>query len=314
MTFWPDGKKFFFTILDDTDCSTLENVPPVYELLHRLGFRTTKTVWVADGEVRPDNQNILGTTCQDCDYLAWVKNLQQKGFEIAFHSATFSGSTRSQVIRGLENFKAFFGDYPKVLAQHNDTIGNESIYWGPKRVSGIARLLYRFIHRLYGEERDIYFGEVQDSKFFWGDICIEKIKYVRNFVYQNINTLRNDPLMPYYDARRPYVRNWFSASDAPDLKSFLKLLSKKNLARLFKEEGACLVYTHLGKGFYHDRGLDPDFVNVMECIAEQNGWFVPVGDLLDYILQKRGQRTISYWQRTLLEWKWLIYKLYSGTS
>ena len=41
---FPGDRRFAFTILDDTDDSTLENVRPVYERLRDLGFRTT-TPW-----------------------------------------------------------------------------------------------------------------------------------------------------------------------------------------------------------------------------------------------------------------------------
>ena len=46
---WPDGKDFAFTIFDDTDLATLENVPPVYELLGGLGF-TVLRVGVAKSQ------------------------------------------------------------------------------------------------------------------------------------------------------------------------------------------------------------------------------------------------------------------------
>ena len=42
---FPNGARFAFTILDDTDDSTLENVKPVYDRLRAYGFRTTKTAW-----------------------------------------------------------------------------------------------------------------------------------------------------------------------------------------------------------------------------------------------------------------------------
>ena len=35
---WPDGKRFAFTIFDDTDRSTLDNAPAVYALLRDLGI------------------------------------------------------------------------------------------------------------------------------------------------------------------------------------------------------------------------------------------------------------------------------------
>ena len=45
---FPGDARFAFTILDDTDDSTLENVKPVYDCLRSHGLRTTKTVWPVD--------------------------------------------------------------------------------------------------------------------------------------------------------------------------------------------------------------------------------------------------------------------------
>jgi hypothetical protein len=42
---WPNNKDFAFTIIDDTDNSTVSNVKPIYNLLADLGLKTTKTVW-----------------------------------------------------------------------------------------------------------------------------------------------------------------------------------------------------------------------------------------------------------------------------
>ena len=83
---WPDGKRFAFTVFDDTDRGTMVNLPPVYDLLARLGFRTTKSVW----PIRGDGEAMIpGATCDDPDYLEWVLALQDQGFEIGFHNATF---------------------------------------------------------------------------------------------------------------------------------------------------------------------------------------------------------------------------------
>ncbi len=40
---WPAGKKFAFTIVDDTDNSTIQNIKSIYKFLHAQGLRT-KTV------------------------------------------------------------------------------------------------------------------------------------------------------------------------------------------------------------------------------------------------------------------------------
>ena len=43
---FPNEKKFAFTIFDDTDLATVQNVKPIYDLLYQLGIITTKSVWV----------------------------------------------------------------------------------------------------------------------------------------------------------------------------------------------------------------------------------------------------------------------------
>ncbi len=40
---WPAGKKFAFTIVDDTDNSTIQNIKSISKFLHAQGLRT-KTV------------------------------------------------------------------------------------------------------------------------------------------------------------------------------------------------------------------------------------------------------------------------------
>ena len=39
---WPENKKFAFTIVDDTDCTTLENGPLIYDFLKKLRIKNNK--------------------------------------------------------------------------------------------------------------------------------------------------------------------------------------------------------------------------------------------------------------------------------
>ena len=39
---WPDNKRFVFTIIDDTDQTTVYNTKPIYDFLKDIGMRTTK--------------------------------------------------------------------------------------------------------------------------------------------------------------------------------------------------------------------------------------------------------------------------------
>jgi len=206
-TSFPGGAPFAFTIMDDTDNATLENVEPIYRLLEALGMRTTKTVWsVACDEGSPDFEG--SSTLDDSTYRDFVIDLQRRGFEIAFHGATMESSLRDRSIRGLERFTATFGTAPRVHANHS--LNRENLYWGADRIDNpLLRSLYGLTLR---QPRDFYQGHVPESPFWWGDVCAEKIEYVRNLTFADLNLRRVNPSMPYRDDRRPCGRLWFALS------------------------------------------------------------------------------------------------------
>ena len=86
-TIYPSNAEFAFTILDDTDDTTVNNGRPVYDLLSELGLRTTKTVWAFDTPEENRGPYFAGETLSSPRYLEWVHQLADKGFEIAFHNA-----------------------------------------------------------------------------------------------------------------------------------------------------------------------------------------------------------------------------------
>src|SRR5881296_2966253 len=105
---FPEKKRFAFSILDDTDDSTLANVKPVYDQLRQYGLWATKTVWPLDC---PEGSRLFhaAETLQDKAYLAFVHQLVNEGFELAFHGATMESSHRERTIQGLEFIKREFG-------------------------------------------------------------------------------------------------------------------------------------------------------------------------------------------------------------
>ncbi len=228
---WPEGKDFAFTIFDDTDLQTAENVKPVYDLLEALGFRTTKSVWPIAG-THP--ARIDGGTCADAPYRAWTRTLQDRGFEIGLHNATYHTSAREKTERALAEFEGLYGHVPRVHANHYRNL--EGIYWGDARLTGWRRVAYRVATRLrpFGP----FEGHVESSPLFWGDLCRDTITYVRNFVFDDINTLRACPVMPYADPAKPYVRRWFASSEGGTAATFLRTLSEENQDRLEEEGGA----------------------------------------------------------------------------
>ena len=304
---WPEGKAFAFTIFDDTDRSTVANLRYLYDFLHDWGLRTTKSVWTLKG----NGEKSAGDTCDNGEYLAWAKSLQEKGFEIGFHNATYHTSLREQTQAGLEKFFEFFGHWPHALANHQNN--EEGIYWGDARLTNPNKLIYNILTKFRNKNK--FRGHVIGDQLFWGDLCHKYIKYVRSFIHNDINTLKQCPYMPYHDPDRPYVKWWFTSSDGSSVKTFNQTLTGNNQDRLEEEGGACIMYTHFGNGFYQDGLLDNNFRRLMERLSQKNGWFVPVSTLLDYLRDQKGEKVISPSERLLLECRWLIYKIgVGGTS
>ncbi len=299
---FPGGKAFAFSIFDDTDRSTLTNVREIYSFLADCGFRTTKSVWPIEGTRPP---RIPGETCDNPKYLEWVLKLQESGFEIGYHMATYHSSFRQEAIKGLERFRRLFGQYPKIMANHDINLDN--VYWGHYRLTGMYSSIYRLL--TMGQKHLKFSGHLRGTPYFWGDICKSRIKYVRNFTFDRINTYAICPYMPYHDPLRPYVNYWFSSSDGSTLDMFNRLLSEKNQDRLEQEGRVCIVTTHFGKGFWSNRGLDKKFRHLMERLSRKSGWFVPVSDLLDFLLKKNGHHVISDGERSRLERRWLLSKI-----
>lgn len=299
---WPSGHRFAFTVFDDTDRSTLENTKPVYDLLTELGFRITKSVWPLTGKEQP---LIPGTTCEDDDYRAWTQDLQRQGHEIGFHNATFHSSLRAQTRRGLDRFREIYGHDPRAGANHASN--EEGLYWGRHRLSGVNALAYSTLRRF---RRHHYFrGHIAGDKFFWGDLCRERLSYYRNFVFNDINSLKKCPLMPYFDPSRPFVRQWFASSEGTNVNSYCKMLAEANQDQLEEEGGLCIMFTHFGKGFYEHGHLNTRFVALMTRLAEKGGWYVPTSQVLDHIRQQRGEHTITASERHALERRWLLDKI-----
>jgi hypothetical protein len=253
--------------------------------------------------------NSGGETCANPHYRDLLSQLQGKGFEIAFHNAAPHRHTRDETIESLDLFERYFGTPPASMANHYN---EEAIYWGSARLTGWRRNAYNLITG--GKNEGAFFGHMEGHPAFWGDVCRDRIRYCRNFVYSDINTLAMCPWMPYSDPLRPYVRYWFSASEGDTATSFLKTIQSHHQDRLEEEGGASIMYTHFGHGYVQKGKLNPEFRRLMERLARKNGWFVPASTLLDLLKQKRGATILDDSRRKQLETRWLWEKLFRGTS
>jgi len=306
---WPEGKRFAFTVFDDTDAATIENTKPIYDLLAELGFRTTKSAWPLRCPQCGESEE-LGMTCEDPAYVAWLHALQAQGFEIGYHLASSHTSAREHSKAGLERFRQLFG--PELITMSNHSLNKEGIYFGADRLSGSRRLFY-YLYQLL-KWRGPTRGHIPGDRLFWGDLCHEYMIYVRNFVVPDINTLKLCPMMPYHDPTKPYVRRWFASSEGQHVHSYNATLAEANQDQLVEEGGACIMYTHFAAGFYEEGRLNPRFESLMRRLAGLGGWFVPVRTLLDYLVSVRGEHTLTAEERAGLEWDWLRHKSKFGPS
>lgn len=297
---WPNGKPFAFTIFDDTDWATLNGLRPVYDLLADVGFRTTKSVWMLNGS-GPGRLSNAGLTCEDREYREWATGLQRRGFEIALHNVAPLTSERPVIQAGLDQFRQVFGAPPRIHCNHTGC--RDNLYWGAERLSGWRKQLYT---RLGRGPLPVSEGHKPNSPLFWGDLCQQQIHYVRNFVYNELNTLAVCPEMPYHDPAKPYVNGWFASAEAGNIHAFLKNFTPANIDALCEQNGLCIVYAHFGGGFAPEGRLHPEFRRRIEYIAGKQPWVAPVSEVLDYLRARRPQQQpISQAALRRLEVRWL---------
>ena len=296
---FPDGKRFAFTIMDDTDAATVDNVRPIYDLLRGLGMLTTKTVWPLRC---PEGSPNFGSsqTLEDKEYRDFVLDLRDHNFEIAWHCATMETSKRERTLLGLERFHDVIGYYPRVHANH--AFNRENLYWGSDRLD--RQLLKKVLHRATRTPADYYQGHVENSPYWWGDACLEHIDYVRNLTFDGMNLCKVNPSMPYQDPKRPCAKWWFSCCDAENCAEFKHVVRLDCQEQLAREGGWCIIATHFAKGYVRNGQVDPQVRMLLEALAARNGWFVPVATLLDHLRTCAHSADCPTHEWDAMQWKW----------
>jgi hypothetical protein len=308
-TEYPGGARFAFSIVDDTDNATIGKLRPVYDLLTSLGLRVTKTVWVY-----PPRDQFQGLSLSDPAYLAFIRELGGRGHEIALHNVGSGRFTREEIVRGLEIFREQLGHWPALHANHVSNPDN--LYWRPERrfrppISWAYAAIRQFMRAALGRPLTTSAGEIEGAPEFWGDLARRHIRYVRNLTFSGLNTLRADPLMPYHDRRKPFVNQWFSASDGHTVEHFNDLLTDTRITSLEQEGGAAIVYTHFTDGFVRDGVVDPTFELRIRRLAARPGWFVPASQILDFLAAGRAAEEVSDGYLRALEYRWLAQRAFN---
>ena len=305
---FPEGRRFAFSIIDDTDMATLERLKPVYAVLEKYGLKTTKTVWVFHTNDESNATN-RGDSLQDTAYREFILDLQKKGFEIALHGVRGGSTPREDVVRGLEEFKNVLGQYPAMQVNHS--ANRDNLYWGRHLFTFTP---YQWLGRAaYSHD---FSGHDPNSPYFWGDLAQKHIRYVRRFTFRDPNLLTVSPTIPYRLPDKPYVNYWFPTANGNRVIEFDTLLKPENIQRLETEGGVCLVYAHLGSGsFNKGTGVDPRFENRVRELSARNGWFVPASEILDYLrTQTAWSGDLTFRERVRLDTKFLAARIIYGTE
>ena len=303
---YPNDAEFAFTILDDTDDTTVENGRPVYDLLKEAGMRTTKTVWALESNTENGEPYLAGETLKSPEYLKWVHELSHDGFEIAFHNASMGSSYREDTIKALDFIEKEFGHAVRLHCNHGQN--RENLYWGADRYS--SYLLNKIIHALAGNHVSPRFeGHVPESSYYWSDVATERISYMRAFTFRQLNCSLITPSTPYIDPLKKQTPVLFNTADAPHAHAFNKLVNPKSLEKLRKQGGWAIVSTHLGKNFYKHNKINSDFANTIKHLARQPGWYVPASTLLDFIGMNLGIREIGSVERNMMEYPHVLERI-----
>lgn len=300
---WPEGKQFAFSIFDDTDVATLEYIRPIYDTLTSLGMYTTKSVWSLNTSKKSPYSG--SHTLEDKPYADYINELQDRGFEIAFHGASMVSTSRPQILKALNIFKEVTGQFPTIYAPHASN--KENIYWGETRFS--IPLFKNLFSLIFKEQRGKFKGHLENNDYFWGDIAKQYFKYIRGFTYNDLNLFNVGIPIVYHNQFHPWINNWFFTTDADNVEVFNQVIAEKNQDELIKNNGICIISTHLGKGFLSNGILNIKTRQLLERLCQNNGWFVPVSTILDYLNGNNisTSTSLTWIQRFFLEAKWFIH-------
>lgn len=294
---YPAGHTFAFSIIDDTDAATLESVRPVYDRLAALGFRTTKTVWPLS-PLQPASHS-AGDTLDRPAYRRWLLGLQNQGFELVLHNVSGADNPRARILEGLARFRDVFGRLPRINVHHEKN--RENLYFSQAAHDSTDRSLFRsravrsalalrrLFHPALPPPPAPCEGEDETSPYFWGDLCLRHIDYVRtNVFYGWLDTLHCNPAIPYHRPATPFVNHWFDTSNGGTVADFLRLLTGTAPDALARRHGCALVYTHFGFGFARHGAIHPSVESALAHVARLPGaWLVPVSEILDRLLAFR---------------------------
>ncbi|MBN1602167.1 MAG: hypothetical protein JW915_11190 [Chitinispirillaceae bacterium] len=257
---WPPAPySAGIAITDDPDNGTFANFKTIYDLLSDLKLPTTRAMWIYDAMEPTGTPSLpikfFSSLLTEKRCLDYCKKLHSEGFEFCLHGASSGNNKREYTIAALDYLEREIGASETFICHSKNA---ENIYWEDKC---IPLSILKPLVRMYS--KNSCYGEIEHSPYFWGDVCRNRIEYIRLFRTRMVNTLAFNPNMPYHIFEMPYVNFWFSAT-----KGYLpNLINPEQLDALCLSNGAGIFYQYLHK-YIDDKGtIKPDVIQGLKCLS-----------------------------------------------
>ena len=305
-TMLPDGKRFAFTVFDDTDSATLENVRGVYALLAELGFRTTKSCWVVDGDRSkasfPATPAIVPSTGSGC----W--NFRHRASRSA---GTGRPGTACPASRPLPPWKS--SSVVRLLSQDGrqphgvaggHVLGRIASFGRPFRPVPAADLRAESgkVPRPRPGRRPFLGRPMQGADHVLPQFRLPGHQHVEGLPLHAVS--RCGPpageLLVCVVQRPRYSRPSTAAC------------RRRTRIGWRRREGSASC-TRTSPSDSRRRPARPALRGAHAPPGQKNGWFVPVHVVLDHLREAGGRHQITLAERSRLERKWLFEKVRIGT-
>jgi hypothetical protein len=140
-----------------------------------------------------------------------------------------------------------------------------------------------------GRGRDGFEATCPESPFFRGDLCRVGSPTPATSLPRHKHA-PGVPYVPYHDPVRPFVQRWFASAEGERAR-----VVRRDHGRAQPEapRGRGLSLHHVRaprSGFLCSGRLDPGFESAMRGLAQRNGWFAPVSEMLDRVRETQASR------------------------
>lgn len=280
ISYYPNGAAFGFTIVHDADSAYSQRLAPIIEAFDEIGLLITVTVfpfWADWGDPVRSWQKWrnedpffapVSVPLEDEAERDFYLHVASRGHEIAMHTPSETSSVREDVVRAFDLFQSIFGHPPRVYVEH----------------SAVNNLDAQT--RCGSDPASPYYNtDLLNESGCWIWVCDKETSFP-NDRKRELNVLSDagGPFCSRAQEKFGIVSAFLRSPTRPsDGNGFLLTFTDDVFDKLEADQGLCLVYTHLAKGWLDPdtRALRADIRDRLTALAKRNVWFAPAGVILD---------------------------------